>query len=245
MLPLARDRRFYPKPLDEDIQRPLQVGGLEPRMGQDFLSEPHHQFEPVIPQGLPRECQCLGRLWGSGNRGTDSSAPRPSGVDPKASFINVALTGPRLNQAVDSFAPLLRMLKHLSFLNVPLYPSILDPKNLTDLTLRYHRSDVHMDALLFLGAESLPQGECSISGLKGHPFAMIRDAALWLTLSQIQRVQTIRNDLVNARVFISNAALPQAARLEVMTHRLEKPNFEMLGKVCTSYATPTSHLFKM
>ena len=128
--------------------------------------------------------------------------------------LHCAYTSPKWDPTVDPFVSLTRSLKHLSLLNVPLYPSLLNLRSLTDLSLRYHWFDVPVDILLtFLEQNrSLEKATLDIR-FTGPPLRISRRAAP--IGSRLRHLSILCNNPINAQVLVSNIALRKGARLEI------------------------------
>jgi hypothetical protein len=128
--------------------------------------------------------------------------------------LHCAYTSPRWDPAVDPFVSLTRTVKHLSLLNVPLYPSILNLRNLTDLSLRYHWFDVPVDTLLtFLEQNrSLEKATLDIRFTAASLRISRRAAPVG---SRLLHLSILCNNPINAQVLVSNIALKKGAHLEI------------------------------
>ena len=120
----------------------------------------------------------------------------------------------RWDPTVDPFVPLTRSVKRLSLLNVPLYPSLLNLKNLTDLTLRYHWFDVPVDTLLtFLEQNrSLETATLDIRFTE-PPLRVSRRGAP--VVNGLRHLSILCNNPMNAQALVSNIALKNGSRLEI------------------------------
>lgn len=136
------------------------------------------------------------------------------------------------------FGPLIPTLTHLSLMNIPLYPAFLHLKTLTDLTLRYLRFNLHLDAFLdFLeGNRSLERATLDIQFTQP-------------SLRHLRHRVAIRNRLRNLSIYsanetdnnplISNIALQRGAHLEITLYDMTKGLDEVLSYI---YAARLSNL---
>ena len=118
--------------------------------------------------------------------------------------------------STDPFESLAPALKCLSLFKVPLYPSLLNLKALTNLTLRDHRFDLHLDILLdFLEQNrSLETATLDIR-FTDHPLRYSRRRAP--VKNQLRHLSISYNNPMNAQALISNIALQRGAHLEVIS----------------------------
>lgn len=123
-------------------------------------------------------------------------------------------TSVRWDQTVDPFEPFPRTLKHLSLFNIPLYPSLLNVKTLTDVNLRYHTFDGHLDTLLtFLEHNrSLERATMDIRFVDPSLRHSRRQVAI---MNKLQRLSISCNNPMNAQALISNIALRRGAHLGI------------------------------
>jgi hypothetical protein len=118
------------------------------------------------------------------------------------------------DRTVDPFESFPHTLKHLSLFNIPLYSSVLNLRNLTDLTLRYHTFDGHLDTLLtFLEQNrSLERATLDIRFTES-PLRQSRRHAV--VKSRLQLLSIPCNNPMNAHALISNITLGRGAHLEI------------------------------
>ena len=128
----------------------------------------------------------------------------------------------------DPFESLTPTLKYLELEWIPLYPSLLRLRTLTELTLRYYRSTLHLDTLLDFLEENRSLKRATQHITFGKP-----------TLRSSQRRALIANQLQHLSVeadgsaLVSNIALQRGAYLGVVSRR-------GLGDFLSG--TPTAHL---
>jgi hypothetical protein len=149
--------------------------------------------------------------------------------------LHCAYTSARWDPAVDPFGSLARQLRHLSLLNVPLYPSILSLRSLTDLSLRYHRFDADLDTLLaFLEQNpSLEKATLDVRFTEASLRVSRRGAPI---SNRLQRLCILCNNPMNAQALISNIPLRKGAHLEITSFDQNTGLNDVLSD------TPTSHL---
>ena len=114
-----------------------------------------------------------------------------------------------------------RRLTHLSLIGIPLYPSFLHLKTLTDLTLRNDQFILHVDTLLGFLEENRSLERATLE---------IRFKRFSLRVSQLRRVVdmdrlrylSIRGgDAMNSKALISNIALRSGAHLEITCDNMD------------------------
>ena len=128
--------------------------------------------------------------------------------------LHCAYTSGRWDPTVDPFVSLTRALKRLSLLNVPLYPSILNLRNLTDLSLRYHWFDVPVDTLLtFLEQNRSLQRATLDIRFTGSPLRVSRREAP--IGNRLRHLSILCNNPTNAQAIVSNITLGKGAHLEI------------------------------
>lgn len=130
--------------------------------------------------------------------------------------LHCAYASPRWDPSIDPFVSLTRTLKRLSLLNVPLYPSILNLRSLTDLTLRYHWFDAPVDTLLtFLEQNrSLERATLDIR-FTGPPLRVSRRGAP--IGNRLLHLSILCNNPMNAQALVSNITLRKGAHLEILS----------------------------
>jgi len=118
------------------------------------------------------------------------------------------------DRTLDPFQSFPHTLKHLSLFNIPLYPSLLSVGSLTDLTLRYHTFDGHLDFLLtFLEHNrSLERATLDIRFTESSLRHSRRHAVV---KNRLQHLSIPCNNPMNAHALISNIALQRGAHLEI------------------------------
>ena len=118
------------------------------------------------------------------------------------------------DRTIDPFGSFPHTLKYLSLFNIPLYPSLLNLKTLTDLTLRYHTFDGHLDTILtFLDHNrSLERATLDIRFTEPSLRHSRRHSAV---KNQLQHLSIPCNSPMNAHALISNITLRRGAHLEI------------------------------
>lgn len=149
--------------------------------------------------------------------------------------LRCAYTSARWDPTVDPFGSLARSLRHLSLLNVPLYPSILNLRSLTELSLRYHRFDADLDTLLtFLEQNrSLEKATLDIRFTEPSLRVSRRGAPI---CNRLQHLCILCNNPMNAQALISNIPLRKSAHLEITSFDQNTGLNDVLSDI------PTSHL---
>ena len=154
-----------------------------------------------------------------------------------------AYTSARWDPTVDPFGSLARALKHLSLLNVPLYPSILGLSALTDLTLRYYSFDLQLDTLLsFLEQNrSLERVTLDVRFTGPSLRQSRRHAAV---KNRLQHLSILCNNPMNAQALISNIALRRGAHLEITSLDQNTGLNDILTDISTAHLSNLpSHTF--
>ena len=143
------------------------------------------------------------------------------------------------DRTVDPFELFPHTLQYLSLFNIPLYPSLLDLKTLTDLTLRYHTFDGHLDTLLtFLEHNrSLERATLDIRFTEPSLRNSRRDTVV---RSQLQSLSIPCNNPMNAHALISNIALRRGAHLEISSLDQSTGLNDILSGISTSHLSNLS-----
>ena len=130
--------------------------------------------------------------------------------------LHCAYSSASWDPTADPFVLLTRNVKRLSLLNVPLYPSILGLRNLTDLSLRYHWFDVPVDTLLtFLEQNRSLESATLDIRFTGPPLRVSRRGAP--IGNRLRHLSILCNNPMNAQALISNIALGKGAHLEILS----------------------------
>ena len=140
---------------------------------------------------------------------------------------------PKWDPTTDPFESLAHTLEYLSLFDIPLYPSLLNLRALTDLTLRYHMFNGHVDIILtFLEQNrSLERVTLDIWFAERSIQHSHRQAAI---KNQLRYLSIACNHPMDAQVLISNIALQKGAHLEI------SPRGTGLNNILSDI--PTSHL---
>jgi len=145
-----------------------------------------------------------------------------------------AYTSTEWDPTIDPFESLAHTVKHLSLLNIPLYPSILNLRSLTDLNLRYHSFDPHLDILLtFLEQNrSLERATLDIRFTGPSLRQSRRQAAI---KTRLQHLSISCNNPMNAQALISGIALRRGAHLEITSLDQNTGLNDVLSDVSTAH----------
>jgi len=143
-------------------------------------------------------------------------------------------TSPKWDRMVDPFESFAHTLEYLSLFNVPLYPSLLNLRTLTDLTLRNHWFDLHLDALLtFLEQNrSLERATLDIRFTE----ASLRVSRRRTTIrSRLRHLSISCNNAMNAQALISNIALRRGSHLEISSLDQNTGLNDVLSEIPTTH----------
>ena len=139
------------------------------------------------------------------------------------------------DRSVDPFESLTPTLGSLELFHVPLYPSILHLRSLTEFTYRSSEFDPHVDTLLDFLEEnhSLKYvGLCVVFREDSHRRSRRRTP----TRNQLRRPTIISQHAMDARALISGIGLQRGARLDIMTYLGARLNDILSG------AAPLTHI---
>ena len=122
------------------------------------------------------------------------------------------------DRSIDPFESLTHTLRHLSLIGVPLYPSFLDLRTLTEFTIYDSRCNLHLDAFLdFLeGNRSLTRADIRIRFIEPSLHSSRRQAAI---RNQLHCLRIACFDVLDGKALISKIALTKGAVLEVDLRR--------------------------
>ena len=145
-----------------------------------------------------------------------------------------AYTNSRWNPTIDPFESFPNTLRYLSLFNIPLYPTLLNLRNITDLTLRYHSFDLQLDTLLaFLEQNrSLERATLDIRFKEPSLRQSRRRAAV---KNRLRHLSLSCNNPLNAQVLISNITLQRGAHLEIISLDQNTGLNDILSDVSTSH----------
>ena len=119
---------------------------------------------------------------------------------------------------IDPFGPL-TALTHLSLTFVPLYPSFLHLRTLTDLTLDYTRFKLHLDTLLDFLEENRSLERATLDMMFPEP--SFRNSRRQVPIrNRLQSLTIISPYSTDANVLASNIALQKGAHLEFSLYNL-------------------------
>ena len=123
--------------------------------------------------------------------------------------------GPLWNPSADPFESFPDTLTSLSLRDIPLYPSLLKLRTLTELSLRYHRVYPPLDILLdILGRNRSLESVHLVINFEGIPTGIPQRRAVIMDRLQCLSI-TCRNAMVT-RILISNVSLRRGAHLEII-----------------------------
>ena len=106
------------------------------------------------------------------------------------------------------------VLAHLSLVHIPLYPLFPHLRTLTDLTLRYHRFDLHLDILLDFLEENCSLERVNLYIRFTNP--ALRSSRRRVPIgNRLQSLTIISRDAMDGNALISNIALQRGAQLEI------------------------------
>ena len=121
---------------------------------------------------------------------------------------------PDWNPFIDPFGSFPYTLRCLSLYNVPLYPSFLKLRTLTELTFRDHKFTLPVDTLLVVVEENPSLERVSLSIHFVEP--SLRDSQRRAgAKNQLQCLSISCNDAMDARALVSGISLPGGAHLEI------------------------------
>ena len=135
---------------------------------------------------------------------------------------------------IDPFKSLPPTLKCLSLFKIPLYPSLLNLKALTDLTLRNHWFDVHLDTLLdFLEQNRSLETATLDVRFTDHPLRYSRRRAP--VKNRLRHLSVSCNNPMNAKALVSNIALQRGAYLEIISLDQNTGLNDILSDISTTH----------
>ena len=148
--------------------------------------------------------------------------------------LDCAYTNAKWDPTIDPFGSLARTLKYLSLFNVPIYPSILSLRALTDLTLRYHWFDAHVDALLTFLEQNRSLERATLDIRFTGP--SLRQSRRQIAIqNRLQHLSIPCNNPMNAQALISNIALRRGAHLEISSLDQNTGLNDILSDISTSH----------
>ena len=145
-----------------------------------------------------------------------------------------AYVSARWDPTIDPFVSLTRTMKGLSLLNVPLYSSILNLRNLTDLSLRYHWFDVHVDTLLAFLEHNRSLENATLDIRFTEPTLRVSRRGVPVT-NRLRRLSIHCNNPMNAQVLLSNIALRKGAHLEISSFDRNTGLNDLLSDASTAH----------
>ena len=136
--------------------------------------------------------------------------------------------------SIDPFESLTPTLKCLSLFKVPLYPSLLNLKTLTDLTLRSHCFEFHLDTLLdFL--EQNRSLESAVLDIRFMGPALRYSRRRAPIKNRLRHLSIPCNNPMNAQALVSNMALRRGAHLEISSFDQNTGLNEILSDIATTH----------
>ena len=145
----------------------------------------------------------------------------------------------RWDPSIDPFESLTPTLKCLSLFKIPLYPSLLNLRTLTDLTLRNHCFDFHLDTLLDFVEQnrSLESATLDIR-FAGAPLRYSRRRSP--IKNRLRLLSIPCNNPMNAQALISNIALRRGAHLEISSLDQNTGLSDILSETSTAHLSNLS-----
>ena len=143
-----------------------------------------------------------------------------------------------LDWSDELFGPLASTLTNLVLFNVPIYPSFLRLRTLTDLTLRYCKFNLHIDTLLeFLeGNSSLEHVTLDIQFAHSSLRTSRRQAAIG---NRILSLSIRSYDATDSKALISNIAVQRGAHLEVTLYDRNVGSFDVHSVITAAHLLNT------
>lgn len=117
--------------------------------------------------------------------------------------------------SVDPFGSFAPDLTYLSLTTIPLYPSFRRLRTLTVLTLRNHRFDLHITALLDFLEENRSLERVTLEIDFTHVLLRAFPLRRVVIIERLRYLSIRCNDAMDSRALISNIALPRGAYLEI------------------------------
>ena len=150
------------------------------------------------------------------------------------------------NWSINPFEPgFAHTLKHLSLTGIPLYPTLIGIRTLTELTLHWPKGDICLDTLLdFLeGNNSLESADLSIEFTEPPPHNPIRR----VKKNQLRHLSIRCNNIACAQALITTVSLRRGAALEIEIRDENATLVDTLPNVSTAHLLdpplPTSFEF--
>jgi hypothetical protein len=128
------------------------------------------------------------------------------------------LDRPDWDTSIDPFGSFSHTLRYLSLCNVPLYPSFLKLRTLTEFTLRDHKFTLPVDTLLAIVEEN-PSLEIVSLAIGFTEPSLRRSQRRVVTRNRLRRLSITGNDAMDAQALVFGISLPRGANLEI---RLEE-----------------------
>jgi len=114
-----------------------------------------------------------------------------------------------------SVPSLTHLLTHLSLINIPLYPSFLRLRTLTDLTLRNHKFILHFDTLLGFLEENRSLERATLEIRFIHSSLRVPQLHQIATMDRLRYLSIRGGDTMNTKALISSIALRRGAHLQI------------------------------
>ena len=113
------------------------------------------------------------------------------------------------------------LLTHLSLISIPLYPSFLRLKTLTDLTLRNDQSILHIDTLLGFLDENRSLERATLEIRFIHFSLQVSHLRRVVNMNRLRYLSIHGGDAMNSKALISNIALGSGAHLEITCDNMD------------------------
>ena len=121
--------------------------------------------------------------------------------------------------SIDPFGPL-TTLTYLSLMFIPLYPSLLHLRTLTDLTLNYPRFNLHLDTLLDFLEENRSLERVTLN--MAFPEPSLRSSQRQVPIkNRLQSLTIISPYTMDAHALMSGLALQRGARLKITLYNMD------------------------
>ena len=138
------------------------------------------------------------------------------------------------DRSIDPFESLTPALTQLSLISVPLYPSFMRLKALTDLTLRNHRFNPHLDTLLDFLEENRSLERVTLDIRFIEP--PLRNPWRRITIGdKLRSLSICSTNAMASRALISSITLQRGAHLEIIVYDRSAESNVVLSVVSTTY----------
>ena len=146
------------------------------------------------------------------------------------------------DQSIDPFESLASTLEYLEFFDIPLYPSILRLRSLTEFAYFVYEFDLHLDTLLdFLEENHMLERVILDVSFKE---ASLRSSRRQTTIGNLLRYLSIYcRGVANSQAIISRIALQRGAQLDITTYSSGQLNDILSGVSTTHLSNLPSPIF--